>query len=176
MPDCGSPGDREDVVDRDLDWDGCFNVRDLGGFRTECGQSTRWGAIVRSDGRERLTPSGWEALERYGIRTIVDLRDRSQLSGAALPRQVTLIHVPVLDLSNRFWEKRHGRAIRPPYIERGSTTGPTGSRRRLRRLPRQNRAASLSSANPVETEPAWWLHWCSGLSASQESRLLPITP
>jgi protein-tyrosine phosphatase len=43
-------------IDRDLDWDGCFNVRDLGGLRISDGSVTRWGAIVRADSLDRLTP------------------------------------------------------------------------------------------------------------------------
>jgi protein-tyrosine phosphatase len=31
-----------------LDWEGCYNVRDLGGLRTADGRETRWGAVVRS--------------------------------------------------------------------------------------------------------------------------------
>jgi len=34
---------------RHLDWDGCFNVRDLGGLRTVGGGETRRGALVRAD-------------------------------------------------------------------------------------------------------------------------------
>lgn len=32
-----------------LDWDGCFNVRDLGGLPVAGGGATRWGAAVRAD-------------------------------------------------------------------------------------------------------------------------------
>ena len=58
---------------RDLEWDGCLNVRDLGGMRTTDGASTRVGAVVRSDHPRYLTPSGWAALWDYGIRTVVTL-------------------------------------------------------------------------------------------------------
>ena len=59
---------------RILLWDGCNNVRDLGGLRTCDGRITRWGAIVRSDTPARLTEAGWSALYAYGIRTIISLR------------------------------------------------------------------------------------------------------
>ncbi len=59
--------------DRRLDWDGCNNVRDLGGLRTTDGRVTRLGALVRSDHPGRLTPHGWSALYEYGIRTIITL-------------------------------------------------------------------------------------------------------
>ena len=46
-----------------LDWDGCFNVRDLGGLRAADGTRHRRGALVRADALERLTAAGWRALE-----------------------------------------------------------------------------------------------------------------
>jgi protein-tyrosine phosphatase len=58
---------------RRLAWDGCTNVRDLGGLRTRNGRVTRWGAVVRSDHPARLTAAGWSALVAHGIRTIVSL-------------------------------------------------------------------------------------------------------
>jgi protein-tyrosine phosphatase len=59
--------------DRRLTWDGCTNVRDLGGLNTIDGRVTRWGAVVRSDHPARLTAAGWSALYDYGIRTIITL-------------------------------------------------------------------------------------------------------
>ena len=35
--------------ERILSWDGCTNVRDLGGLRTADGRKTRFGVLVRSD-------------------------------------------------------------------------------------------------------------------------------
>jgi len=66
------------MVERRLDWEGCFNVRDLGGHPTEDGGETRMGAIVRADSVRRLTEDGWKALVEYGIRRIVDLRLASE--------------------------------------------------------------------------------------------------
>jgi len=59
---------------RVLVWDGCTNVRDLGGLMTCDGLITRWGTVVRSDTPARLTTTGWSALYAYGIRTIISLR------------------------------------------------------------------------------------------------------
>ena len=61
---------------RILAWEGCRNVRDLGGLRTRAGGLTRMGAVVRSDTPARLTPAGWAALYAYGVRTIVTLCTR----------------------------------------------------------------------------------------------------
>jgi protein-tyrosine phosphatase len=59
---------------RILVWDGCTNVRDLGGLPTGDGRKTLWRAIVRSDSPARLSEAGWSALYEYGIRTIITLR------------------------------------------------------------------------------------------------------
>jgi len=64
---------------RRLLWDACYNVRDLGGFATSDGRTTRWRAIVRSDNICRLTRHGRQALVRYGIRTVIDLRSPDEL-------------------------------------------------------------------------------------------------
>jgi protein-tyrosine phosphatase len=93
-------------IDRDLDWDGCFNVRDLGGLRTSDGRVTRWGTNVRAESLDRLTPVGWWALRAYGIRTIVDLRNDDQLGTSADKRHADLNfkHVPLDDLADAsFW-------------------------------------------------------------------------
>ncbi len=93
-------------IDRDLKWDGCFNVRDLGGLRTSAGRTTLRGAIVRADSLDRLTPVGSSALKAHGIRTIVDLRNDDELGTSADKRQadVNFKHVPLDDLADAsFW-------------------------------------------------------------------------
>ena len=64
----GGPGTRQ------LGWEGCLNVRDLGGYPAAEGQETCWGAVVRSDNLSPLTEAGRDALRDYGIRSIIDLR------------------------------------------------------------------------------------------------------
>jgi protein-tyrosine phosphatase len=64
---------------RVLGWDGCLNSRDLGGYPTNDGRETRWGAVVRSDRLGDLTAAGQDALVAHGIRTIVDLRTPNEL-------------------------------------------------------------------------------------------------
>lgn len=59
---------------RHLDWEGCFNVRDLGGLPVDGGGQTKWSAVIRSDTLERLAEKGWHALIDYGVRTVIDLR------------------------------------------------------------------------------------------------------
>jgi hypothetical protein len=68
--------------ERVLVWDGCNNVRDLGGLSTSDGRMTRWGAVVRSDTPARLTEAGWSALYAHGIRTIITLRTHGMVEDA----------------------------------------------------------------------------------------------
>lgn len=82
---------------RSIAWDGCVNVRDLGGLRTEDGAETRSGRIFRSDNVGRLTPDGWRTLEEHGVMRIVDLRWPEEVADDP-PRDVDVevIHVSVL--------------------------------------------------------------------------------
>lgn len=64
---------------RHLAWEGCYNVRDLGGYPTRDGKTTRWGAVVRTDNLARLTGAGRASLIDYGVRSIVDLRRPDEL-------------------------------------------------------------------------------------------------
>jgi protein tyrosine/serine phosphatase len=68
-----------------LHWDACLNVRDLGGFATRDGHTTRSHAVIRADNLCRLTAHGRSALLRYGVRTAIDFRD---------PREYPLEHDP----------------------------------------------------------------------------------
>ena len=95
------------MLDRNLDWEGCVNARDLGGLPTAEGRRTRWGAIVRSDSLDHLTTAGWSALQAHGIRTIVDLRNDEELEyeAQARPDGLTTVHVPLDDIADtEFWK------------------------------------------------------------------------
>ena len=91
--------------ERVLTWDGCVNVRDLGGHPTEDGRTTRFGAIVRADSVRALSDAGWDALLAYGVSRIVDLRLHSELA-LDPPRElsVEVVHVPVMpELDDEEW-------------------------------------------------------------------------
>ena len=45
-----------------LHWDACLNARDLGGFPTRDGRTTRAHAVIRADNLCRLTRHGRQAL------------------------------------------------------------------------------------------------------------------
>ena len=83
--------------ERDLDWDGCYNVRDLGGLPTLDGRTIRPGALIRADAPSGLTEAGWRAVRDYGVTTIVDLMETHErrADAATRPAGLTEIHVPI---------------------------------------------------------------------------------
>jgi protein-tyrosine phosphatase len=84
------------MSERVLSWEGCLNVRDLGGHVTVDGRTTRFGAVVRADSVRHLTAAGWLAVVDYGVRTIVDLRRHDELArDTPLEPPVTVVHVPL---------------------------------------------------------------------------------
>jgi protein-tyrosine phosphatase len=91
---------------RDLVWDGCLNVRELGGLPTAGGGETRRGSIVRADSVHQLSEAGWQALVDHGVRTVIDLRgdhEREDDPPAELP--VEVVHVPFMAASDADWEE-----------------------------------------------------------------------
>jgi protein tyrosine/serine phosphatase len=87
----------DDRRSRTLVWDGCVNVRDLGGIPTEDGGQTRLGQMIRSDNIRGLTDDGWRTLARHGVVRIVDLRWPEEIAQDP-PRdvEVEVVHVSVL--------------------------------------------------------------------------------
>jgi protein-tyrosine phosphatase len=60
--------------ERILRWDGCVNVRDLGGLPLADGGETAYRVVVRADWLPGLTEVGRQALVDYGVSIVVDLR------------------------------------------------------------------------------------------------------
>ena len=95
--------------ERVLVWDGCVNVRDLGGLPLAGGGETRFDVLVRADSVTRLTERGWRALYDYGVRTAVDLRRDDELVDDPLhASSIAVTRVPVLP-----WDRAHPTDKRP---------------------------------------------------------------
>jgi protein-tyrosine phosphatase len=60
--------------ERVLRWDGCVNVRDLGGLPLADGGETAYRVVVRADSLPGLTAAGRRALVQYGVSLVVNLR------------------------------------------------------------------------------------------------------
>jgi protein-tyrosine phosphatase len=129
---------------RNLTWDGCYNVRDLGGLHTADGHRTRHGAVVRSERPDGLTAAGRSALRGYGVRTIVDLRnDHERATDAVRPTDIATVRVPLeQDLLADPEYKRWG--------ERGLLATPLYYRDFLSRWPERAAAgvAAVAHAQP----------------------------
>jgi protein-tyrosine phosphatase len=64
---------------RVLQVEGAYNIRDLGGYKTKDGRTTRWGVLFRADGLHNLTEESQQVLVNKGIRTVIDLRRSKEL-------------------------------------------------------------------------------------------------
>jgi hypothetical protein len=80
------------VPERILRWDGCVNVRDLGGLPLADGGETAYRVVVRADWLPGLSGAGRQALVDYGVSLVVDLRpDREHDDDGVNPLPVPVI-------------------------------------------------------------------------------------
>jgi protein-tyrosine phosphatase len=79
---------------------GSFNFRDLGGYPTGDGRTTRWSRLFRSDTLHELTPEDVVHLRSLGLATIVDLRTSRELAetgrGPLGPEPIAYHHLSVI--------------------------------------------------------------------------------
>jgi protein tyrosine/serine phosphatase len=96
-----------------LSWDGCVNVRDLGGLRTADGRTTQLRRVVRADNVRRLSAAGRRALVEYGVRRIVDLRFPEELAeDPVAPAPVEVVHVSLLgERRTAEWQARENEHL-----------------------------------------------------------------
>jgi protein-tyrosine phosphatase len=77
------------------------NFRDLGGYVTADGRTTKWRTLFRADGLYRLTPGDVATLEPLGLRTVIDLRSETELDERGrFPvdvHPVVFHHLPIID-------------------------------------------------------------------------------
>lgn len=78
------------------------NFRDLGGYPTADGRSTRWGVAYRADALYSLSPADWAVMQERSVRHVIDLRSQHELETRGRFRDdvypATLHHFPVLDI------------------------------------------------------------------------------
>jgi len=67
------------ALTRHLGLEGTYNLRDLGGYHTLDGRTTRWRTVFRSDSLHRLPLAAQTILLDYGVRTVIDLRRSDEL-------------------------------------------------------------------------------------------------
>lgn len=88
---------------RHLAWEGCVNIRDLGGLPIEGGSGrTRSGVVVRADDISALSEGGWRQLDAYGVRTAVDLRFPEERSPhPPYASELTIVGIPLFGRIDR---------------------------------------------------------------------------
>jgi protein-tyrosine phosphatase len=81
-----------------VDIEGCFNVRDAGGWATSGGGMMRSGLLFRADEPNRMTTTGRAAVDGLGLRAVIDLRSRYHFDrGHGFADRAHIHHVPVVD-------------------------------------------------------------------------------
>jgi protein-tyrosine phosphatase len=129
-----------------LTWDGCNNVRDLGGLNTSDGYKTRWGAVVRSDHPAKLTADGWSVLYAHGIRTIISLRTHGLVEEfpdtAQRPSDITTIEAAIEDFTDTEFIKQ--------WVDTDLWCTPLYYRDALKRWPKRHVAVirAIAQAQP----------------------------
>jgi len=73
------------TYDRLIALEGAHNVRDLGGYKTAEGGSTRWRSVLRGDALHDLSAADIEALLSHGLTTVIDLRNAHEIALQANP-------------------------------------------------------------------------------------------
>jgi protein-tyrosine phosphatase len=82
--------------------EGCFNFRDLGGYRGAGGRQVRWRTLFRADGLARLTPADLDQLRGLGLRTVIDLRTADEITARGRidleHPELAYHHLPMIDV------------------------------------------------------------------------------
>lgn len=81
-------------VQRCIAFEGARNFRDLGGYPSASGGTTRWGRVYRAGSLDRMTAADLELFAGLGIHTVVDLRNHDERERT--PDPIDSLHIPVM--------------------------------------------------------------------------------
>ena len=113
LPDVGADPRRLIVLDA------VHNFRDMGGYPTDDGRTTRWRTLFRADGLYRLAGADLEVVRELGLRTVIDLRSDAELQERGTfphaQHPVAFHHVPVIDST---WQHLDRPDADDPVLER----------------------------------------------------------
>lgn len=86
---------------RHIHLEAAFNVRDLGGYPTSLGTTTRWRSLLRADALHLLTPGDIDRLLAMDLRTVIDLRSEAEIASQpsvfSRHEEVHYLHIPLFD-------------------------------------------------------------------------------
>jgi len=87
----------EELVARRIELTGTFNVRDIGGYPTDDGRSTKWKTVLRGDALHKVDDEGRATLAGLGLRTSLDLREIEERTASPdrLHEEVQLVTLPL---------------------------------------------------------------------------------
>ena len=87
---------------RHIELERAFNFRDLGGYPTADGRTTKWQTLYRADGIHRILEADVARLQPLGLRTVIDLRTPDEIEQhGRFPLETYSVeyhHLPVLDV------------------------------------------------------------------------------
>lgn len=108
-------------VSRHVEYPGCMNLRDLGGYLTRDGKMLAWYRLYRGGALASADPvAAAHVLRQIGLKRVIDLRTEDEvpdLNGAVWPASCQRLHVPLY------------RSIRPQWASPTDRT-PLGVARR----------------------------------------------
>jgi protein-tyrosine phosphatase len=83
-----------------LQFEGGYNLRDLGEITTSRGQVTRKGIFIRSGNLDKLSNEAQEQLIQYGVQTVIDLRNERECQDYpnvfAKSKQIQYRNIPLI--------------------------------------------------------------------------------
>ncbi|HVE24740.1 MAG TPA: tyrosine-protein phosphatase [Sporichthya sp.] len=83
---------------RFLDMAGLHNFRDIGGYPTADGATTRWGRVLRAGQLNEIGEAAHPQIDELGLRTIIDLREdveRAKSPASVYPAGLTVLRHPL---------------------------------------------------------------------------------
>ena len=90
------------MLSRTLEFEGCVNFRDLGGYATSDGRTVAWRTLYRADGLHKLTEADVAQMSGLGLTTVIDLRtlDEAEQRGSFPVDRVPVAYVglPLTDV------------------------------------------------------------------------------
>jgi protein-tyrosine phosphatase len=101
---------------RHIEFEACFNFRDIGGYAVATGEALAWRRYFRAGALEDMTAADREGLAALGVATILDLRRPDEVRGKsghpASDVGARYLHIPPLpDGASAELDARFGRGI-----------------------------------------------------------------
>jgi protein-tyrosine phosphatase len=94
-----------DLVRRQIPFASLYNFRDAGGYRAADGRAVRWGRLYRSDSLGKLDGGDWERFRQLGVRTVIDLRHRHEISARGRVPDAGLLRYHNISVEHRPYDQ-----------------------------------------------------------------------